>query len=68
MTCELCDADSPQYQLTRVCCCVRLILQQPNRERRNAILHAIARRPEYARAETVKELVEEAFKCGKKKL
>jgi hypothetical protein len=66
--CDLCASDAPIYQMTKVCCCVRLILGQPNKYRRNAILHAIERRLVYANSAEVKSRAEEAFNCGRKKL
>ena len=59
--CDLCAGQKPIYDLTRVCCCVRLILQQPSRNRRAAILAAIGRRDHYASAKAVKAAVEAAY-------
>jgi hypothetical protein len=58
--CPLCAGNSPIYHLTSICCCVRLILAQPNRQRRAAILHLISRR-QYANVDAVRQAVEAAF-------
>ena len=59
--CALCASRSPIYQLTNVCCCVRLILSQPSLSRRQAILAAIDRRRSYADGQAVRKAVEAAF-------
>jgi hypothetical protein len=59
--CELCAGQRPIYNLTSICCCVRLILQQPSLSRRQAILEAIDRRRSYADGQAVRKAVEAAF-------
>ena len=59
--CDLCASRSPIYQLTQICCCVRLILSQPSLSRRQAILAAIDRRRSYADGQAVRKAVEAAF-------
>ena len=59
--CDLCAGQKPIYNLTQICCCVRLILQQPSLSRRQAILAAIDRRPGYAGGAAVRKAVEAAF-------
>ena len=59
--CPLCAGKKPTYDLTSICCCVRLILQQPSLKRRQAILAAIDRRPNYADGQAVRKAVQAAF-------
>jgi len=59
--CPLCAGKKPIYQLTSICCCVRLILSQPSKSRRQAILAVIDRRPGYAGGQAVRKAVEAAF-------
>jgi hypothetical protein len=59
--CPLCAGKSQIYDLTSTCCCVRLILAQPSRSRRAAILAAIGRRDHYASVKAVKAAVEAVY-------
>ena len=59
--CPLCAGKSPIFNLTSICCCTRLILLQPSKSRRQAILAAISRRDHYASAKAVKAAVEAAY-------
>jgi hypothetical protein len=59
--CPLCASQRPIFDLTRTCCAVRLILAQPSRSRRAAILAAIRRRGHYASVKAVKAAVEAVY-------
>jgi hypothetical protein len=59
--CELCAGQRPIFNLTSICCCVRLILSQPSRDRRATILALLDRRPQYASSKAVKAAVELAY-------
>jgi len=59
--CPLCAGNRPIFNLTSVCCCVRLVMAQPSLSRRQAILTLIDRRPSYADGQVVRKAVERAF-------
>ena len=67
MTCDLCASRSPIYQLTNVCCCTRLVLEQPTLSRRQTALALIARRPHYADVAKVKAAVQSVFDSKRRK-
>jgi hypothetical protein len=59
--CDLCAGQRPIFNLTSICCCVRLILSQPSRDRRATILALLDRREQYASSKAVKAAVEAAY-------
>jgi hypothetical protein len=69
--CPLCASNRqpicPVYDLTRVCCCTRLVLAQPTLSRRQTALALIARRSQYADVAQVKAAVQAAFDSRRQK-
>lgn len=63
MTCELCAAGSREYRLTRLCCCVRLVLSAyPSKTHAAGMLATIDRVPGAPKRQDVIDRVKDSLR------
>ena len=62
MTCPLCQSHRHEYQLTRLCCCVRLVLSAyPSKAHAAGMLATIERQPGAPKRQAVLDAVKAAL-------
>lgn len=65
MSCDLCAQRSREYQLTRLCCCVRLVLSAyPSKAHAAGMLATIDRIPGAPKRQDVIDRVKDSLRTG----